>query len=86
MRLGVYERNGFGHNTGQPPQRIERGQLAPAELYFYTDELEEAIRRIRAAGGRELSALAPRAWGDEAAYFADPDGNVIVLARANVGV
>ena len=24
---------------------------------------------------------APRDWGDEAAYFADPDGNVLVVAR-----
>ena len=30
---------------------------------------------------RELSKLAPRDWGEQAAYFADPDGNVIVAAR-----
>jgi len=81
MRLGVYERNGFGRNTGQVPSPIEHGQLAPTELYFYADDIEHAIALIRAAGARELSALAPRAWGDEAAYFSDPDGNVIVLAR-----
>jgi catechol 2,3-dioxygenase-like lactoylglutathione lyase family enzyme len=81
MRLGVYERNGFGRNTGQVPSSIDPGQLAPTELYFYADDVEQAIARIGAAGARELSALAPRAWGDEAAYFADPDGNVIVLAR-----
>ncbi len=33
------------------------------------------------AGGRLLSARAARAWGDEAAYFADPEGNVLVVAR-----
>ena len=81
MRLGVYERNGFGRNTGQVPSRIDRGRLAPTELYFHTDDVEQAIARMRTAGARELSALAPREWGDEAAYFADPDGNVIVLAR-----
>ncbi|MBI2932661.1 MAG: VOC family protein, partial [Planctomycetes bacterium] len=42
---------------------------------------EPAIARIEATGARLLSARAPRPWGDEAAYYADPDGNVVVLAR-----
>jgi hypothetical protein len=28
-----------------------------------------------------LSPLALRDWGDEAAYFSDPDGHVVVVAR-----
>ena len=81
MRLGLYERQGFGRNTGQVPAPTPPGELAPTELYFHADDLEAAIERLRRAGARELSALAPRDWGDEAAYFADPDGNVLVLAR-----
>jgi catechol 2,3-dioxygenase-like lactoylglutathione lyase family enzyme len=81
MRLGLYERNAFGRNTGQVPAPIARGELAPAELYLETDEIEGAIAALLAAGGRELSPLARRDWGDEAAYFADLDGNVLVLAR-----
>ncbi len=42
--------------------------------------------RAIAAGARELSPLAPRDWGDEAAYFADPDGNVLAVARRCVWV
>jgi hypothetical protein len=33
---------------------------------------------------RRRPAAQPRAergWGDEAAYFADPDGNVVAVAR-----
>jgi len=81
QRLGLYERNGFGHNTGQVPAQIPSGELAPTELYFYADDLDEAISRLTGAGARELSPLALRDWGDEAAYFADPEGNVLVLAR-----
>ncbi|MFZ5469359.1 MAG: VOC family protein [Myxococcota bacterium] len=81
MRLGLCERQGFGRNTGQVPTRTPAGELAPTELYFHSDELEAAIERVKRAGARELSVLAPRDWGDEAAYFADPDGNVVVLAR-----
>lgn len=81
MRLGVYERHGFGRNTGKVPARIASEDLAPFELYFHVDDIEPAIQRLKKAGARELSPRQPRDWGDEAAYFADPEGNVIVLAR-----
>jgi len=81
LRLGLYERQGFGRNTGRVPARTPAGELAPVELYLHADDLDAAIERLRQAGARELSARSPRDWGDEAAYFADPDGNVLVLAR-----
>ncbi|MHC4932399.1 MAG: VOC family protein [Planctomycetota bacterium] len=80
--LGLYDREAFASNTGRPPQRIVQGELAPTELYFHCDDLTPALERMHEAGAWVLSPLAPRDWGDEAAYFADPDGNVIVLARA----
>lgn len=81
MRLGLYERVGFGRNTGQVPARVPSGELAPTELYFQSDDLEAACARLEAAGARLLSARAARPWGDEVAYYADPDGNVLALAR-----
>jgi predicted enzyme related to lactoylglutathione lyase len=81
QRLGLYQRDGFAKNTGQATVQIPPGALAPTELYFHVDDLQPALRRVQDAGGRLLSALARRDWGDEAAYFADPDGNVIVVAR-----
>ena len=85
QRIGIYEREGFGRNTGRTPVKIAEGDLAPTELYFYAEDLLSAIERLRGAGARELSALAQRPWGDEAAYFADPSGNVLVLARTTRG-
>ncbi|MHC4223545.1 MAG: VOC family protein [Planctomycetota bacterium] len=79
--LGLYDREAFASNAGRPPQRIAQGELAPTELYFHCDDLAAALERIHEAGARVLSSLARRDWGDEAAYFADPDGNVLVLAR-----
>jgi lactoylglutathione lyase len=79
--LGLYQREGFAHNTNQAPMVVPEGAISGAEIYLHCDDLAAAIERIRAAGARELSPLAPRDWGDEAAYFADPDGNVLVLAR-----
>lgn len=81
LRLGLYERRAFGANTGSVPFAPPGGALAPAELYFHPDDLEACSQRLERAGARTLSALARRAWGDEAVYFADPDGNVVVLAR-----
>ena len=81
QRLGLYERRAFGLNTGQVPEETPKGALTGTELYFYPDDVLAAIFRLEWAGARKLSALAERGWGDEAAYFADPDGNVLVVAR-----
>lgn len=79
--LGLYKRSGFAHNTQQTPVLVPVGEISGTELYFRTDDLDGAVARLEAAGARPLSALAERPWGDEAAYFADPDGNVIVVSR-----
>jgi catechol 2,3-dioxygenase-like lactoylglutathione lyase family enzyme len=81
MRLGLYQREGYARNTGQLPAQVADGEVAATELYFYLDDLVVAASRLQAAGARLLSPLALRDWGDEAAYFADPDGVVLVLAR-----
>jgi catechol 2,3-dioxygenase-like lactoylglutathione lyase family enzyme len=80
-RLGLYERMAFARNTGRPPVPTPPGEIGATELYFHVDDLEAAVARLEAAGARTLSAVAARPWGDDAAYFADPDGNVLVVAR-----
>lgn len=81
MRLGLYQREGFAHNTGQLPEQIPSGALSPTELYFYVNDPRASAEQLVAAGARLLSPLAARPWGDEAAYLADPDGNVLVVAK-----
>jgi predicted enzyme related to lactoylglutathione lyase len=44
--------------------------------------MQVTIRRIEEAGGRPLGDLAPRSWGESAAWFADPDGNVFAVAQS----
>lgn len=84
LRFGIYQREGFGRNAGQVPTAVPDGGLAPTELYLYVDDLPGAVERMSAAGARVLSTVQRRDWGDDAAYFADPDGNVLVLARPSV--
>lgn len=81
MRLGLYTHAGFERNIGQAPLKLARGEITSTEIYLFVDDLSAAIARMKAAGARLLSSRALRDWGDEAAYFADPDGNVVVLAQ-----
>lgn len=52
-----------------------------AELYLLTDDPGAYHRRALANGAKELSALAMRDWGHQAAYSLDPDGHVLAFAR-----
>jgi len=76
---------GFASNTGVLPPPTAPGTLTRTELYLHCDgaALEAALARATQLGARVLSTLAPRPWGDEAAYLCDPEGNTVVLARRN---
>ena len=84
MRLGLYQREGFGRNTGEAPAITPPGRLAPTELYLEVDNVAEALAELERAGARRLSPPAPRPWGDEVAYAADPDGKVLAVARPHL--
>ena len=79
--LGLYQRSSLASIVGRPTTPTAAGCVSSVEIYLHCADLIGTVERLRAAGGRELSALAPRDWGDEAAYFADPDGNIVVAAR-----
>ena len=85
MRLGLYARASFAVNTGTAPMVCSGQGTTASELYFHVEDLAEAERRAADAGARRLSHAALRPWGDIASYLADPDGNVIVLARPAAG-
>ena len=81
QRLGLYQREGYALNTGQLPPLPHPGQAGATELYLHCGDLPAVIKKARALGARELSPLAKRPWGDEVAYYADGDENVVALAR-----
>jgi len=53
-----------------------------AEVYLRVADPGVAHARALAAGATELSPLAKRDWGHEAAYSRDPDGHVLAFATA----
>lgn len=79
-RLGLYRRDGWAQSAGAEPAELN-GKVSPAYLYVRVDDLDETVSRLEQAGARPLSARSRRGWGEEAAYFADPDGNVVAVAR-----
>lgn len=83
MRFGLYQRQGYALQVGGPPQAREPGVPGRAELYLLVEaaEFSAAQERLQRAGARLLSPAKPRDWGDEVAYFADPEDNVLAVAR-----
>jgi predicted enzyme related to lactoylglutathione lyase len=81
QRIGLYERAGFSRNFGEALPETEAGGIRPFELYLYAVGLEDQVDSLTNAGARLLSPAAKREWGDEVAYFADPEGNVLAVAR-----
>lgn len=80
-RLGLYRRDGFAEEAGAHPVEVGHEKNSGTELYVHVDDIDAAVERLHDAGARPLSPRRPREWGDEAAYFADPDGNVVAVAR-----
>lgn len=84
MRLGLYQHDSFTKNTDAPATPRLAGHTTATELYLTVDDLDAAVARLAAADAPCRSPLAPRPWGDTAAYYEDPDGNVVVVARPTV--
>ena len=81
--LGLYERSGYAEEVGAEPVRVPPG-VAPAYLYVRVDDAVEVAARLEAVGARPLSPLVDRSWGERAAWFADPDGNVVAVAQTEL--
>ena len=72
--------------TGDPPGPGAEGALTPrAEapegvvVYIGVSDIDEAMRRVRAAGGDALTASLPVPGMGWMAHVRDPEGNVIGL-------
>lgn len=66
---------------GGLPDPARAAGVPRAELYLLVADPRAHHQRALAAGARELSPLARRDWGHEAAYSLDLDGHVLAFAR-----
>ena len=81
LGLGLMSKKALPHFLGETGAETWRDGAPRCELYFLAENVEEAIKTIEAAGAQKLADLKLMPWGDEAAYFRDPDGHIIALAR-----
>lgn len=80
--LGLMPAAGIKKLLGDTLPDPQKGHGIPrAELYVTVDDPETFHKRSLKAGGKELSPICPRDWGDEAAYSLDLDGHVLAFAR-----
>ena len=79
--LGLMPEKGIKRLLGAAIDDPEKTNgIARAEVYLTVGSPEMFLERAVAAGGRILSPLEQRNWGDKAGYIADPDGHVIAFA------
>ena len=79
--LGLMPEDGIARLLPTMPRPHAASGIPRAELYLVVEDPAAFHGRALAAGAKELSALQPRDWGDEAAYSLDPDGHVVAFAR-----
>jgi predicted enzyme related to lactoylglutathione lyase len=81
-RIGLMPQPNTRHFLGEALGALRPTDGCPrAEVYLHVDDLDGAVTRLEALGALCTSPRARRAWGDEAAYYLDPDGHVLVVAR-----
>lgn len=65
---------------GKLPDPEKANGIPRAELYLRVEDPSGFHLRSLEFGGKELSGLEKRDWGDFAAYSLDPDGHVLAFA------
>jgi lactoylglutathione lyase len=82
-KLGLMPASGIARIITPALPHPDAGHGVPrCELYLRVDDLAAAIARAVTASLAVVSPATDRDWGDRVAYFADPDGHVIALARS----
>ena len=80
--LGLMPESGIRRLLGDAIADPAKASGIPrAEIYLHVERPEVFHERALKHGARELSAPAPRDWGDVAAYSLDPDGHVLAFAK-----
>ncbi len=80
-KLGLMPVAGIERLLGDAlPALAPAAGIPRAELYLHVDDPFTYHARALQNGAKELLALTPQDWGDNAAYSLDPDGHVLVFA------
>jgi hypothetical protein len=82
VKLGLMPENGIANIISPPMPHPRNGSGIPrCELYLKVDHAGKYLERGLRLGGKEISSLQMRDWGDKAGYLSDLDGHVIAFAE-----
>ncbi|HEY2637274.1 MAG TPA: VOC family protein [Solirubrobacteraceae bacterium] len=60
---------------------VEPGPGPRGELFVYVESPDAVVAGVEAAGGRVVRVPADMPWGERVGWVADPEGNLVSLAR-----
>ena len=83
VKLGLMPENGIAKILQAKTPHPQQGNGIPrCELYLKVPHAEEYINRGIQLGGKEISELQNRDWGDKVGYISDLDGHIIAFAES----
>lgn len=82
VKLGLMPENGIAKILTDKMPHPKQGNGVPrCELYIRVKNADQYLKRGIELGGKQISELQERNWGDKAGYIADPDGHIIAFAE-----
>ena len=82
VKLGLMPENGIAKIISNKLPNPQKGNGIPrCELYLKIKDPDKYIKRGIELGGKEISKLQDRNWGDKVGYISDFDGNIIAFAE-----
>jgi uncharacterized glyoxalase superfamily protein PhnB len=82
LKLGLMPEAGIAKILmDKTPHPASGNGIPRCELYMRVENVEDVFSRSISVGAREISAIAPRDWGDTVGYVSDPDGHILAFAE-----
>ncbi len=82
VKLGLMPENGIAKIISNNLPHPNKGNGIPrCELYLKVKNPNEYIKRGIELGGKEISKLQNRDWGNKVGYISDLDGHIIAFAE-----
>ena len=79
-KFSLYARNQLPELIGREVP-AEQAPWPQGEVVFFVEDVDAEYRRLVLAGVSVLAPPTDRPWGERTLHVADPDGNVVELAR-----
>lgn len=81
VTLGIMPEKGIAKILGDEVPHPETGNGIPrCEIYLFVQDPDACYKKLIELGGKGVSPVKDRSWGDVASYGADPDGHILAFA------